>query len=64
MDEFVSNVMHQAVMIYLSNGVRLEGELEWHDRESGAFGLSRNGITQLVMEHAIATIMPSRTDAY
>jgi host factor-I protein len=45
------------VTIYLVNGIRLQGEIEFHDQ----YGLLLRGISQqFVYKHAISTIVPSR----
>ena len=61
MDEFINAVLNEPVNIFLTNGVRLSGSIAWHDNQSLALGLTRDGVTQAVMLHAIATIVP---DAY
>jgi RNA chaperone Hfq len=59
--KFFEDLTGQQVMVFLTNGVRLVGKLEWFEGFTRCFGLSRDGITQIVMNHAVATIMP---DAY
>lgn len=49
-------VGHRPVTIFLTNGVKLSGTITKDDTNSMA--LSRDGITQLVMKQAVATIMP------
>ena len=46
------------VTIFLTNGVKLQGYLSWHDGE--VLALTRDGATQLVMIKAIATVMPEQ----
>lgn len=51
------NFDSHAVTIYLTNGVKLQG---WYDAIKGdktAFILTRDAVPQLVMMHAVATIM-------
>jgi RNA chaperone Hfq len=59
--KFFEDLTGQQVMVFLTNGVRLVGKLEWFEGMTRCFSLSRGGITQIVMNHAVATIMP---DAY
>lgn len=47
---------HAPVTVFLTNGVKLSGTMTWADETS--LTLARDGITQLVMTHAIATVMP------
>ena len=47
---------HAPVTVFLTNGVKLSGTMTWSDDR--CLTLSRDGITQLVMLHAIATVMP------
>lgn len=47
---------HGNVTIFLTNGVKLSGSISAVDHD--CITLSRDGVTQLVMKHAIATIMP------
>lgn len=47
---------HAPVTVFLTNGVKLSGNMTYADEESVA--LTRDGITQLVFKHAIATVMP------
>ena len=42
---------------FLTNGVRLSGALTFNDTDSVI--LSRDGVSQLIMKHAIATVMPA-----
>jgi host factor-I protein len=57
-DSFIAHLIkgHAPVTVFLTNGVKLSGSLTWND--SDCLTLSRDGVTQLVMRHAIATIMP------
>lgn len=45
------------VVIYLSNGVKLQGVVTWFD--NFCVLLRRDSHAQLVYKHAISTIMPS-----
>lgn len=45
------------VTVFLTNGVKLSGVLTYADET--AITLSRDGVTQLVYKHAVATIMPA-----
>jgi host factor-I protein len=47
---------HAPVTVFLTNGVKLSGSMTWADDK--CLTLARDGITQLVMTHAIATVMP------
>jgi RNA chaperone Hfq len=47
---------HAPVTVFLTNGVKLSGTMTWAD--DACLTLARDGITQLVMVHAIATVMP------
>ncbi len=47
---------HAPVTVFLTNGVKLSGTMTWSDDK--CLTLARDGITQLVMHHAIATVMP------
>ena len=57
-DAFLAHLKktRQAVTIFLTNGVKLQGKLTWYDNFS--LTLTRDGITQLVYKHAISTVMP------
>ena len=46
------------VTIFLINGIKLSGVIETVTDDNTACTLKRDGVTQLVMRHAIATIMP------
>lgn len=47
---------HEAVTVFLINGVKLQGVITWFDNYSML--LKRDGHIQLVYKHAISTIMP------
>lgn len=47
---------HAPVTVFLTNGVKLSGNLTYVD-ETG-LALARDGVTQLVFKHAVATVMP------
>jgi host factor-I protein len=47
---------HAPVTVFLTNGVKLSGNLSYVDEQ--AVALARDGVTQLVFKHAIATVMP------
>ena len=47
---------HNQVTVFLENGVKLSGALTFNDTDSVI--LSRDGVSQLIMKHAIATVMP------
>ena len=57
-EAFLQYVVRQQapVTVFLTNGVKLSGVLTFADET--AFTLSRDGITQLVYKHAVATVMP------
>ncbi len=46
-----------SLTIFLTNGIKLQGKITWCDDLS--LMLYRDGITQLVYQHAISTVMPS-----
>ena len=48
---------HMTVTIFLVNGVKLQGIINWFDNYS--ILLRRDGHIQLVYKHAVSTIMPS-----
>ena len=48
---------HEAVTVFLINGVKLQGIITWFDNYSML--LKRDGHIQLVYKHAISTIMPT-----
>ncbi len=46
------------VSIYLTNGIKLQGQIESFDR----FALQlKAGVTQMIYKHAIMTIVPSKS---
>lgn len=45
-----------AVTVFLTNGVKLSGCITYADNE--ALALTRDGVTQLIFKHAVATVMP------
>lgn len=47
---------HAPVTVFLTNGVKLSGSITYADDE--ALTLARDGVTQLIFKHAIATVMP------
>ncbi len=47
---------HAPVTVFLTNGVKLSGSITYVDEE--ALTLARDGVTQLIFKHAIATVMP------
>jgi len=47
---------HAPVTVFLTNGVKLSGNLTYVDE--AALALSRDGVTQLIFKHAVATVMP------
>ena len=53
---FLKHLLGESVMVFLKSGVKLSGVITWTD--DVCLTLARDGITQLVMTHAIATIMP------
>ena len=48
---------HSSVTVFLTNGVKLSGNMTWSD--DNCLALSRDGITQLIYKHAISTVMPT-----
>jgi host factor-I protein len=58
-EAFLAYVVKQQapVTVFLTNGVKLSGTLTFVDES--AFTLSRDGVTQLVYMHAVATVMPA-----
>jgi RNA chaperone Hfq len=54
--EFIQDNLFQPVTMFLTNGVKLSGAIMKNDAQ--ALTLTRDGNTQLVYKHAIATIMP------
>jgi host factor-I protein len=57
-EAFITHLVkgHAPVTVFLTNGVKLSGTITWNDPD--CMTLTRDGVTQLVMRHAIATIMP------
>ncbi|RYG62040.1 MAG: RNA chaperone Hfq [Alphaproteobacteria bacterium] len=57
-DVFLAHIAkgHAPVTVFLTNGVKLSGSITYVDEE--ALTLSRDGVTQLIFKHAIATVMP------
>jgi host factor-I protein len=57
-DAFLAHlVAHRSpTTIFLTNGVKLSGIVTFVDED--CLTLSRDGVTQLVMKHAISTVMP------
>ena len=53
---FMQHIKNEDATVFLTNGVKLSGTITWSDDR--CLTLSRDGITQLVMVHAIATVMP------
>lgn len=51
----------EPVTVFLTNGVKLSGIITAYDNSS--LVLARDGISQLVMFHAIATVMPQNAFA-
>lgn len=47
---------HAPVTVFLTNGVKLSGSITYVD--DAALALARDGVTQLIFKHAIATVMP------
>ena len=45
------------VSIYLVNGIKLQGYVEWFDQ---FVVLLKNSVSQMVYKHAISTIVPAR----
>ncbi|HEX2859657.1 MAG TPA: RNA chaperone Hfq [Alphaproteobacteria bacterium] len=57
-ESFIAHLVkgHSPVTVFLTNGVKLSGSITWNDPD--CLTLTRDGVTQLVMRHAVATIMP------
>jgi host factor-I protein len=49
---------HVSVSIYLVNGIKLQGQIEYFDQY---VVLLKNAVTQMVYKHAISTIVPARS---
>ena len=58
-DTFLNHVRKAKipVTVFLVNGVKLQGIITWFD--NFCLLLRRDGVSQLVYKHAIATIVPS-----
>lgn len=58
-DIFLNQIrkQHISVTIFLVNGVKLQGVINWFD--SYSILLKREGHIQLVYKHAVSTIMPA-----
>ena len=54
--QHLTNPDNGGTTVFLTNGVKLSGVITWAD--DVCLTLARDGITQLVMVQAIATIMP------
>jgi host factor-I protein len=54
--DFVKKHLDEPVTVFLTNGVKLEGSITGFDAVS--LLLTRNGSTQVIQRHAVATIMP------
>ncbi len=48
---------HVPVVIYLVNGIKLQGQVESFDQYAV---LLRNTVTQMVYKHPISTVVPAR----
>lgn len=57
-DVFLAHVAkgHSPVTVFLTNGVKLSGSITWVDED--CVTLVRDGVTQLIFRHAVATVMP------
>lgn len=58
-DQFLKTVTdgHVPVIVYLVNGIRLQGQIESHDQ----YGLLLSGISQqFIYKRAISTIVPTQ----
>ena len=53
---FLKHLLGESVMVFLHSGIKLSGVITWAD--DVCLTLARDGITQLVMVQAIATVMP------
>lgn len=47
---------HAPVTVFLTNGVKLSGSITWVEED--CLTLARDGVTQLIFRHAVATVMP------
>jgi host factor-I protein len=55
--DFIQEHIERPLTIFLTNGVKLGGIITKQDKDS--LILSRDGSSQMVYKHAIATIMPN-----
>jgi host factor-I protein len=57
-DAFLAHLVkgHAPVTVFLTNGVKLSGSLSFADEH--CMTLTRDGVTQLIFKHAVATVMP------
>lgn len=57
-DVFLAHLMkgHAPVTVFLTNGVKLSGSITWVEED--CLTLARDGVTQLIFRHAVATVMP------
>jgi host factor-I protein len=58
-DYFIARHINQPITVFLFNGVKLSGVITTNSPNS--FLLARDGVTQLVMKHAVATILPAES---
>ncbi len=56
-DCFIAKHLNELVTVFLTNGIRLSGAITTNSPNS--LLLARDGVTQLVMKRAVATIMPN-----
>jgi host factor-I protein len=58
-DPFLNTLRRERVpvSIYLVNGIKLQGQVDWFDQY---VVLLKNSVTQMVYKHAISTVVPSR----
>jgi sRNA-binding regulator protein Hfq len=57
-NKIIETYSYRRITVFLKNGVKLEGEIVKETVRKDHFELERDGITQLVMMDAVATIMP------
>lgn len=57
-DAFIQKHLNIPVTVFLTNGVKLDGAITTNSPT--CIFLARDGVVQLVMKHAVATIMPSK----
>ncbi len=57
-DAFLAHLVanRMPTTVFLTNGVKLSGVVTFVDED--CLTLSRDGVTQLVMKHAVSTVMP------